>query len=90
MPPAKGKKTVKKYGLTLTLPEKLSSEIIWLMADAEQSDSPFAEVALQARMVVAMVGEKQAQKVRDANLSVEQLAILIGDIQDAYGVDEGK
>lgn len=89
--PTKKPKTLKKYGLTLTLPEgEPPAEMVWLMADAEESDSPFAEATLQVKLLQMMLGEEQALAVREKNLSITQLANLIGDVQEAYGVDSGK
>lgn len=89
--PTRKPKTLKKYGLTLTLPEgDPPAELVWLMADAEESDSPFAEATLQVKLLQMMIGPEQAAKVREKGLSVVQLANLIADIQDGYGVDPGK
>lgn len=89
--PTKKPKTLSKYGLKLTLPEgEPPAELVWLMADAEESDSPFAEATLQVKLLEMMLGKAQAQKVREKGLSITQLANLIADVQDSYGVDSGK
>jgi hypothetical protein len=89
--PAKKKgKTLKVKGLVLNLPDKLTSEIIWIMAEADESDSAFAEATMLAKMIRATLGEEQAQKVRDKDLTVDELANLFIEIQGSYEVEPGK
>ena len=87
----KAKKELKKFGLTLELPaSEPTAELLWIAADAEKSEFPLAEGTMLIYMLTELVGEEQAQQVRDKRLKVEQLAELVGAIQAEYGVDEGK
>lgn len=84
------------HGLKLEVPKKLPGDLIWELADLEESEGAgFRELR---SLLVTLLGDEQTQKIRDVvrekkiglDKLVPEVMDLVGRVVEAAGADAGK